>query len=71
MAEVPGGEAGAGTFRASVPIRPSPMLPAVDAPTGGVTPVMGRGNAGATGLPGLVAEPRPDGVVPGSGIPGA
>lgn len=53
---------------ASVPTRPSPMVPEVDAPIGGVTPVEGCGKAGAIGDPRLTGEPSPDGVVPGAGI---
>jgi hypothetical protein len=53
---------------ASVPTRPSPIGPAFAAPTGGVTPVVGWGSTGAPGVPGDIAVPRPDGVVPGRGI---
>lgn len=51
---------------ASVPTRPSPIVPADAAPIGGVTPVDGCGSAGVT-ADGAVVEPRPDGVVPGRG----
>ncbi len=44
---------------ASVPTRPSPMVPEFDAPIGGVTPIDGCGSA-----PGDVDAPNPAGAVP-------
>lgn len=69
--DVPKGEVGVVARGDRVPTRPSPMVPVVDDPMGGVTPVAGCGSAGTTGLPGFVAEPRPEGDVPGGGIPPA
>ncbi len=66
----PGCPLTAGTFAipgASVPTRPSPIVPVDPAPIGGVTPVDGCGSAGIAADPGVGARPSPDGVVPGSG----
>ncbi len=52
---------------ASMPTRPSPMVPVVAAPTGGVTPVAGIGSVGLPATPPGVGAPTPgiaEGVVP-------
>ncbi len=53
---------------ASVPTRPSPIVPVVAAPIGGVTPVDGWGIEGDVADP-CIALPRPDGVAPGGRTP--
>jgi hypothetical protein len=53
---------------ARVPTRPSPIVPVVAAPIGGVTPVDGCGSDGDFANP-CIALPNPDGVAPGDRTP--